>query len=164
MSFCSSAQLNYLTFNKATLNIQKLPGVSFTSQNFRIPSVSLPSATQSSPYFDRPVGGDKLVWEPLRISFLVDEHLTNWLAAFEWIESLAPSDDKKNYIGHEQSFSDAYMIVYNSSNIPFLKIIFEDCIITDLGSIEQSEQTTETQFVSTSITLEYRRYRIEMTT
>lgn len=158
---CQYDTIDHLSMNRATLQIDKLPGVSFSCTNYAIPSLSLPTANQQTPFYDKPYHGDKINWSDLQVEYLVSSNLSNWLAAFEWMNHLAPAEDRADYIGLSEQFSGATLTVYSSTNVPMFRIRFLDCVITDIGEIRFSEEVTETQFVKSTLSLSYQRYTVE---
>lgn len=124
-----------------------------------IPGIDLPAAIVPDPYRDKPLHGDKLEFEALTVTFLVDENLKNWLECFNWLVGLgAPRDKEEQFLTKEHADVDAYMIVYSSHNNPICRIRFIGCIPTALSGIFFSESTQETEVVEANLTLEYLRY------
>lgn len=68
--------------------IPELPLFSLFCQTLDLPSVTLGVAEQPTPLVEVKHPGDKIVFEDLMVSFLVDEELTNYLEVFKWIMHL----------------------------------------------------------------------------
>ena len=66
------AKLDYASPIQFRFKCTKLPEVEFTCQTANIPGISLGSATQPTPLIDVPLPGDKINYQSLDISFLVD--------------------------------------------------------------------------------------------
>lgn len=151
--------LNKLAKNRSTLEIALFPNTSFTLSNYSIPSVFLSPATQSSPFFDKPIYGDKLYYDDLMCEFLVNEDLSNYLEMHDWMKNTAHPEEKLNPI--PLTYTDAIMTIYTSHNNPFIKIKFLDLIPVQVGSLQLSENTSETEEVSCMIVFKYQRFDIE---
>jgi hypothetical protein len=156
-------QLNYLSGNRAVLNIAELPDTSFNIQNFSLPSLQLPAATHNSPYFDRPEYGDKIAWESLEAEFIVLEDMSNWLQAYNWINSVgSPRDRTKEFAKAPFKYSDATVTLYSSHNNPLVRFKFIECVPTVLGGVRFNEVISETTTVTSFLTMEYLRYDVEV--
>ena len=68
------AKLDYASPIQFRFKCTKLPEVEFTCQTANIPGISLGSASQPTPLVDVAIPGDKLSYQSLDISFLVDEN------------------------------------------------------------------------------------------
>ena len=68
--------------------IKKLPTVTYFCQSVNIPGISLGEALRATPFVDFSVPGDKVSYDDLSISFLIDEDLSNFLEVFGWMKKL----------------------------------------------------------------------------
>ena len=82
------AKLDYASPIQFRFKCTKLPEVEFTCQTANIPGISLGSATQPTPLVDVAIPGDKLSYQSLDISFLVDENLNNYKEIHDWLVGL----------------------------------------------------------------------------
>ena len=139
--------LNKLARNRSTLEIAMFPNTSFTLSNYSVPGMSLFPAQQSSPFFDKPVYGDKLHYDDLICEFIVNEDLSNYLE-----EKIHPMP---------MTYTDATMTIYTSHNNPFMRVQFLDVIPVQIGELQFSENTNETEEVTCMVVFKYQRYDIE---
>lgn len=151
--------LNKLTANSATLSFSSFPNVSFTLQHFPLPGVNLGSATQNSPFFDKPVYGDKLQYNDLYLEFQVSEDMKNWYEIFKWMYFIGNPVEKP--IELDLTYVTATMIINSSHHTPILKVTFVDCVPTSLGDMYFMETTSETEEMSCSVVLKYQRYDVD---
>lgn len=151
--------LNKLAANRATLSFSAFPQMSFTLQHFPLPGINLGTANQSSPFFDKPVYGDKLQYNDLYLEFQVSEDMKNWYEIFKWMYYIGNPSEKPDSL--DLTYADATMLVYSSHNNPMFKATFLDCVPVSLGDIYFSEMTNETEEISCSIVLKYQRYDVE---
>ena len=140
------------------------------------------------------VAGDKLTFETLNITFLVDEELQNYRELWEWIVGMgAPvshsqwttgltkgdgltttfsavgTDDninprQKSTSTEKNLYSDATLIVYNSKNMPKVNVKFKDMFPTSLSSLEYSQDLTDVEYFKASATFRYLYYEFETST
>ena len=66
----------------------KLPLIEFFCQTANVPGISLGEQTQETGLVDIPVPGDKITYQDLSISFLLDENLNNWKELHDWMTGL----------------------------------------------------------------------------
>ena len=125
--------------------------------------------------------GDKVVFDPLVLRFIVDEDMVNYREIYSWIIQLAPgfdTDDHKELIGstktttgfdnrsgdYTKMYSDATLIVNTSSNNANVEFVFEDCFPTSLGSVEFKTDATDTEYVVADLTLRYTLFKVNVST
>jgi hypothetical protein len=127
-----------------------------------MPELSLPSVNVPSPFYTGPTYGSKLIYSPLQIEFLVDEHLRNYLTIHDWMRGLgAPKDKSENAVQVDKTkYTNAILTVYNSHNVPVLMAEFLQVLPIYLGTLQFSEETQETTPVSSTATFEFLRYDI----
>src|SRR5674476_866058 len=78
---------NYLSPVEYRFGVKKLPYTSFFVQNVNLPGISLGKIDQPTPFVPIPVQGDHLTFNPLALTFRVDEDLGNWLEVYTWIRN-----------------------------------------------------------------------------
>lgn len=164
--------LNPLSPNGFQLIIDKLPGVTFFTQEVPVPGLSLPAATQESPFSTVHTPGDKIEFEQLTVQFLVDEHMNNWKAVYKWMTGLGfPSDNneytefidsQKNYESELQKmYSDARLIIYGNNLTPIQTIHFTDIYPESLGSLAFTNITQDVQYLTCTATFNYTYYKFD---
>lgn len=149
--------VNRLTRNRSTIVFTNLPKLSYMMTDWPLPGIDLPNAIQSSPFFDKPVYGDKLEFEPLQLEFNVSEYLEEWLEVFNWMYFLANPMEKTDI---PLEYISASMLLYTSHNNPFLEILFEDIVPVSLGGLQFTEGTNETTEIKSFATFKYQSYKI----
>ena len=77
--------LDYLSPTQFRLVINQLPKVEFFVTACNLPGISLGDAIFPTPLKQIPVQGDEVTFEPLSISFLVDENLENYKELHDWL-------------------------------------------------------------------------------
>ena len=119
------AKLDYASPIQFRFKCTKLPEVEFTCQTANIPGISLGGATQPTPLVDVPIPGDKINYDSLDITFIVDENLTTNNAArllwnfrnFNFDEIKTLTVPTKNYV----TDSNAQVLILTSNFYDFLK-------------------------------------------
>ena len=81
-------KLDYAEPTKFRFSISKLPKVEYFCTAANIPGISLGSAEQPTPLKDIPIPGDKLSYDNLEITFLIDENLENYREIHGWLTGI----------------------------------------------------------------------------
>ena len=153
-----------------------------------IPGISLGSDEQATPLLDLPYPGDKLTYENLTMTFLVDENLENYREVHGWLvglgfprdhtefKNLADSGDDRfpgssAQISEEPGlggkfqpakeggiYSDATLTVLTNKNNPVTEIRFRDVFPTSLSGLSYDQQASDVDYLSTDITFKYKYY------
>ena len=77
--------LDYATQTQWRLAFNRIPTTTWFCTAANIPGIQLGEATYPTPMADMFVTGDKLTFETLNITFLVDEELQNYREIWDWI-------------------------------------------------------------------------------
>jgi hypothetical protein len=166
----------------------KLPKVEFFCQTANIPGISIGSASMPTGLKDIPLPGDKVTYQDLAISFLVDENLNNFKEIHDWITGLGfPQDHKQfktlqgtgadRFPGTTSStaargtsipqpadeggiYSDATLTVLNSKNIAKTEIRFQNVFPVSLGSLSYDIKASDVDYLQVSASFNYMYYDI----
>ena len=87
-------QLDYASPTQFKFSIVQLPKVEFFTTACNLPSITLADAIFPTPFTDVPVQGDKLTFDNLIISFIVDESLENYIQLQKWLFGIGFSEEK----------------------------------------------------------------------
>ena len=172
------ANRNYMSPVGFKLILTKTPKVDFLCQSANIPQISMGTAVQPTYLKDIPVPGDKVLYDDLTVSFLVDEKMENYLAIHKWITGLGypesidqynqlKKDDKRTsrIVGDDGDpryfeFSDATLQVLSSNYKPSILINFKDAFPISLSTLEFDVTTRDYSFFTAQVTFKYTIYNI----
>ena len=172
------ANRNYMSPVGFKLVLTKTPKVDFLCQSANIPSISMGTAIQPSYLKDIPVPGDKVLYDDLTVSFLVDEKMENYLAIHKWITGLGYPESRGQYdqlrkddnrtdsiIGDDGDpryfeFSDATLQILNSNYKPSVLINFKDAFPISLSTLEFDVSQRDYSFFTASVTFKYTIFSI----
>ena len=91
-------KLDYASPTQFKFSILKLPKVEYFCTSVNIPGISLGgNPSQATPLKDVPLPGDKLTYEPLSMTFLVDENLENFQEIHGWLVGLGFPRDHREF-------------------------------------------------------------------
>ena len=178
---------DYATGTQWRLAFNRIPKTTWFCTAANVPGITLGEAQYATPMSDMFVTGDKLTFETLNITFLVDEELQNYRELWDWIVGIGspvnhsqwettlskgdgairsfatPDADPRTKSTYEESnlYSDATLIVYNSKNIAKVNVKFKNMFPTSLSSLEYSQDLTDVEYFKASATFRYLYYEFE---
>ena len=180
--------MDYASPTQFRFKCSKLPEVEFFCQTANIPGIGLGAADFKTPLKDIPMPGDKVTYQDLAISFLVDENLNNYKEIHDWIIGLgAPQSHTQfsdlralssdRFPGTTASsaatgtsiakplpeggiYSDATLTVLNSKNIVKTEIRFHNIFPTRLGSLAYNVKAADVDYLSVAVDFQYMYYEI----
>lgn len=160
--------LNFMSPLHATFEIRKLPGVNFTVQSVNIPGMSLSPVYQANPLVKIPKMGDHIDYEPLEITFKIDEELDNYLQLHNWIRGLGfPENYNEFAVQNNQSkisglgsYSDASLMIRNSERNINFEIVYQDAHPISLSSVFFDTRNMDVDYVSATATFVYSHFNI----
>jgi len=175
--------LDYASPVQFRFKCSKLPKVEFFCQTANIPGIGLGQVDVETPLKSIPFPGDKVTYQDLAISFLVDENLNNYKEIHDWIIGLgAPQNHTQfstlrdtgtdrfpgqttnspnnNAVPDGGTYSDATLTVLNSKNIAVTEIRFHNIFPTSLGALSYDVQASDVNYLSTSVDFSYMYYEI----
>ena len=154
----------------------KLPKVEFFCQTANIPGIGLGEAEVDTPLKTMSFPGDKVTYQDLAISFLVDENLENYKELHDWIIGLGAPQKHSQFsdfralstdrfsgskpLPEGGMYADATLTVLNSKNIAVTEIRFQNIFPTSLGSLSYDVQASDVDYLSTEVDFSYMYYEI----
>ncbi len=181
------SKLDYSSPTQFRFLINQLPKVQYFTVAANIPGLSLNETTYNTPLKDIPLIGEKLNYEDLTITFIVDENLENYIELHNWITSLGfPKDrsqfksfrettantkvttqgtssdigDVKPATAERSMFSDATLSILTNKNNPVVEVRFADCFPTSISSLDYNQNVTDVDYLTADITFKYKIYEI----
>ena len=179
---------DYASPTQFKFSILKLPKVEYFCTSVNIPGITLGgNITQQTPFKDIPLPGDKLTYEPLRMSFLVDENLENFQEIHGWLIGLGFPRDYSEFqnlvsAGNDRfpaknqsvsteigkvkygtanvggTYSDATLTILTSKNNPKLEVRFKNLFPTSLTGLDYNQQATDVEYLTATVNFEYEIY------
>ena len=166
-------KLDYAEPTKFRFSLIKLPKVEYFCTAANIPGITLGNANQPTPLKDIPIPGDKLDYDTLNISFLVDENLENYREIHGWMTGLGFPKDNKQFRDLARSgqdrfpttnddagglYSDATLFVLTSKNNPNIEIRFSDVYPISLSGLDYNQQESDINYLTANVTFAYKIY------
>tara|TARA_B110000285_G_scaffold125931_1_gene142009 strand:+ start:31 stop:657 length:627 start_codon:yes stop_codon:yes gene_type:complete len=179
---------DYASPTQFKFSILKLPKVEYFCTSVNVPGITLGgNITQQTPFKDIPLPGDKLTYEPLRMSFIVDENLENFQEIHGWLiglgfprdysefqnlvssgndrfpaknQSVSTEIGKVKYgaINVGGTYSDATLTILTSKNNPQLEVRFKNLFPTSLTGLDYNQQATDVEYLTATVEFNYEIY------
>jgi len=181
-------KLDYASPTQFKFGIIKLPKVEYFCTAANIPGITLGNANQPTPLKDIPIPGDKLDYDTLNISFLVDENLENYREIHGWLTGLGFPKDYSQFrdlqnagsdrypttqnvglskeLGQVKKavqddgglYSDATLFVLTSKNTNNIEVRFRDIYPISLSGLDYNQQANDVDYLTASVTFSYKIY------
>ena len=180
-------KLDYSSPTQFRFLINQLPKVQYFTVAANIPGITLGEGVFNTPLKDIPLLGDKLTYEDLTITFIVDENLENYIEMHTWLTAIGfPKDrsqfkkfrsttantpvttqgtssdigDVKPATAERSMFSDATLTVLTNKNNPVVEVRFADCFPTSLSGLSYNQNTTDVDYLTAEVNFKYKIYEI----
>lgn len=143
-------EFNLLDTSNYKFVFHKLPNVVYYAQDMSLPGISTDSPKISHPTLDNiPFPGSKMNFEPLILTFLVDEDLTNLLEIYKWMyESMVLNNTK-------DQFSDGTLHILDGNKEVKNRITFYNMFPVSVSSIELTTKNTDIDYTVCNMQLNY---------
>jgi len=182
-------KLDYASPTQFKFGINQLPKVEFFTVGANIPAINLGDAMFPTPFKDIPVMGDKLTYDNLSITFIVDEFLENYQSIHEWMTAIGFPKNRKQFrdfrantsnapavtlgesldIGDVKAatpvnalFSDATLTILSNKNNPILNVFFRDMYPVVLGALDYTQTATDVEYMTSTVDFAYQIYEFEV--
>ena len=180
-------KLDYASPTQFKFGILQLPKVEFFTVSANLPGITLPSVNYSTPLKNIPTMGEKLEYDDLTITFIVDEYLENYISMHEWMIGTgfpknreqfatfrsATSNNPQSALGTSQDigdaqpatpdkgmYGDATLTLLSNKNNPLVEVRFQDVFPTSLGGLDYTQTATDVEYLTVDATFQYKIYEI----
>ena len=182
------SKMDYASPVQFRFKIAKLPEVEFFIQTVNLPGISLGEASVPTSLYDYPVPGDKITYQNLDISFLVDENLNNYKELHDRISGLGFGKSHQQFVDLQATgadrfpgstagasgselevpqvlsdggtYSDATLTILNSKNIAKTEIRFQNVFPTVIGSLSYDVKAADVDYLQAQASFSYLNYDI----
>ena len=179
--------LDYSSPTQFRFLINQLPKVQYFTTEANIPGITLGEGTFATPLKDLPLLGDKLTYDDLTITFIVDENLENYIEMHTWLTGIGFPKDRSQFkdfrsttsnmstktrgesndIGDVRATtpelamtSDAVMTILTNKNNPVVECRFKDVFPTSLNGLTYSQNQTDVEYLTAEVNFKYQIYEI----
>ena len=179
-------QLDYASPTQFRFGIHQLPKVEFFTVSANLPGISAGTAIYATPLKDIPIMGEKLEYENLSISLIVDEYLENYISLHNWMIGYGFPKDREQFrtfrdvtsntpadggipsvdiIGSatpdKAMYSDAFLQILSNKNNPILEVSFENAFPISLSALDFTQTATDVEYMVATAEFAYQIYEIK---
>ena len=178
-------KLDYLSPTQFRFGIHQLPKVEFFVQTCNLPGLTMNNTEIPNPFKNIPVMGEKIEYEDLNLTFLVDEYLENYLQLHQWLTAIGFPEKREQFRTHRDvtsntpasggtpsvdtinsavadkaMYSDAYLMILSNKNNPIVEIDFKNVFPTSIGGLSFDGGATDVEYLTCDVTFKYQIYDI----
>ena len=182
------SKLDYTSPTQFRFVINQLPKVEYFTVAGNIPGITLDEIELGTPLKNIPLMGNKLTYEDLSITFIVDEDLQNYIEMHTWLTAIGFPKDRSQFrefrsetsnvktstrgeskdIGDVKAStpelsmtSDAVMTILTNKNNPVVECRFADVFPTSLSGLTYSQNQTDVDYLTAEVNFKYQIYEIK---
>jgi len=180
-------KLDYTSPTQFRFMINQLPKVQFFTTGANVPAISLGELVIPTPYKDIPLIGDKVTFENLSISFIVDEYLENYTELHNWLIGIGFPKNRTQFstfrsstsntssggaggnndigvvgnpVADKPFYSDATLSILSNKNNPIVEVRFSDMFPVSLSGLDYNQQATDVEYLTATVDFRYKLYEI----
>lgn len=156
--------LNFLSPLGFGFKIKKAPHINYFVQSVAIPSISIAAVEVPTPFSKLPYAGTSITYDPLSITFKVDEDMENYTEIFTWIEGMGFPEKFDQYKKLSEKpmgdgiFSDVSVFVLTSAKNPNKEIVFIDAFPISLSELRLQTTDTDVEHITATVDFRYSRF------
>ena len=179
-------KLDYASPTQFKFGIHQLPKVEFFTVSANLPGISAGVVIQATPFKDIPTMGDKLTYENVSISFIVDEYLENYISLHNWMVGIGFPEKREQFrtfrdvtsntpaggksptvdrIGKATAdramYSDAFLQILSNKNNPIVEVNFENAFPISLSALDYTQNATNVDYIVATAEFAYQIYEIK---
>ena len=131
-------------------DVAAIPKTSFFVQTVNLPGITLEGAVMATPQLQNfTLHTGIITYEPLNVTFMIDEYLKNWQEVFQWM------------VGEENKYTTAVLTILSSSMNPTMEFHFKDIFPTSLSEVSFDSTTTDPVYQVATVNFNYTEYIIK---
>lgn len=156
---------NILQTTKYMFVIPTLNFAKYFCQSVNFPGVTTSEIMVATPLSNTYRHGEKLIFEPLQLSVMIDEDFRVWEETYNWLVALTKPSNSNQYNNFKrqgaQIYHDGFLTLNTNANNPNLRIKFRDCHPVAVGGINFSTQDNAETIPTAEISFRYDTFEIE---
>lgn len=171
-SALSRQPVNFNTITEPSFRflLKRAPNVVFRVKTVTLPGISIDMASYETELLRIPIPGDHIDFEPVTITFDVDEKLANYLEIWNWMIGLGfPKtysqyenlNRKTNTLSGEGPHSDMTLTILTNKKNSAFDVEFHDAWPTSLSSLQFDLTTEAIESVEATVTFMFQKYEIK---
>jgi len=168
--------IDLLQSTKFRLNFDRLPGLQYFCISANLPGISLTEIPKPTPFVELFVPGDKLIYDTLNFTFLVDEDLRSWTEIHDWMRGITFPFSFEEYFDlqrqglqqritvpsvNNNQYSTGSLTIFTNKNNPNFRVKFVDMFPTSLSTIVFNTGDSAENIITADATFRFTYYNYE---
>ena len=162
--------LNYLSNISFRLMIEDTPHLTWFCQSVNVPGVAIEAIEMVNPFANIPYAGSNVTFEELSITFIVDEHLKNWIEIYDRVIALGLGEGTEKYrllksasdlTPRGGTVSTIVLSILTSGMNPQMEFHFNEAFPISISSLEFNSSATDVEYFTATATFRYTNYEIK---
>ena len=168
---------SYQQPTKWQISFPRISNTVFYCTSVSVPGFTITETKQPTPVQDLWIPGNKVNYEPLMLTFLVDDKFASWFDVYQWMTGLgAPQNDQqyadlasnsiKNGVptfGVRPPYAEGILNLYTAKNNVGLQFYFADCYPFTLSSVKMSYEQSADYVLTAEVGFRYSYYAFSTT-
>jgi hypothetical protein len=162
-------------------SILKIPNTEYFVTEANLPGIAFSGdAVLNTRFTTLPMMGDTVNYEPLELSFNVQENLSNWREIHDWMTGIGFPESTKQFedaivdaaktkntaatrtANLSSLTSDAVLTIMTNKNNPTIRIVFKNVYPTSLSGLNFDTKDTDAMGLNATVTMNYDFYSLEV--
>jgi len=147
----SNASLFRLTFTR-------FPNVEYNVFQVVLPNITFGETLLPNPVKDLPVPGDKITFDPVVVSFLVQEDFENYFEIARWMYGLGypiTTEQRRKLENKNERYSDAILNILSNKRNSMFTIRFVSCFPISLSSLTLDASVADGSPLTADVMLQF---------
>ncbi len=157
-------QQNFLSPSGFAFKIKRIPNVEFFIQGATIPGLTMNETMSPTPFKTIHLAGDKLESDPFTVTIRIDENMNAYEEIMNWMVGLTKPSSFDQYKALQNSddglYSDASLIVLNSSQNPNVEFSFKKIFPISMSSISMDTTVQGITYVTCEVTFQHNGFEL----
>lgn len=144
------------------LKFSRFPNIIYTVYQVVFPGVTFGEAMQPTPIYDIKLPGDKLVYDPLVVSFIVQEDFENYFEIYRWMQGLAKpitTEQRRKLEEKNERYSEAILTILTNKRNPMFEMVFTNCFPISLSALTLDATIADASPLVADVTLQFLNMR-----
>lgn len=157
---------NFLSPTGFQMVVRKIPDTVFFVTKLSVPGMNLPPATMGTPFVQMPEPGDHIEYEPLQVSFKLNEDLSNYVELYTWVRQLGFSESHEERARLDarpaglREKSEISLFVLSSKKNPIMELVYHDAFPVSLSGWDMSHGERDIKTIDVTATFRYTTFTL----
>lgn len=154
----------------------RTPNLQRYCKSVNIPGITVSPTEIKNPFVDLSTPGEKLQYNDLELTFLIDEGMLSWMEVHDWIRAISFPTTHEEYIKlpyipktnrfvikeNFPQFADAYITVLSGTNQPLLRYTFVDVFPYSLSDLGMNAELSPDNVLVCTARFKYSYYNVKL--